>query len=33
MVLDPKGKHVVYEVQMRFSIVKNGLVTVDYLSF
>jgi hypothetical protein len=33
MVLDPKGKHVVYEVQMHFSTVKNGLVVVDYLLF
>ncbi len=32
MVLDPKGKHVVYEVQVCFNIVKNGLVVVDYLS-
>jgi hypothetical protein len=32
MVLDPKGKHVVYEIQVCFSTVKNGLVAVDYLS-
>ncbi len=32
MVLDPKGNHVVYEVQVCFNTVINGLdVAVDYL--
>jgi hypothetical protein len=30
MVLDPKGNHVVYEVQVRFNTMINGLVVVDY---
>jgi hypothetical protein len=29
MVLDPKGNHVVYEVQVRFNTMINGLVAVD----
>jgi hypothetical protein len=32
MVLDPKVKHVVYEVQVCFSTMKNGLVVINYLS-
>jgi len=32
MVLDPKVKHVVYEVQVHFSTMKNGLVVINYLS-
>jgi hypothetical protein len=32
MVLDLKVKHVVYEVQVHFSTMKNGLVVINYLS-
>lgn len=29
MVLDPKGNHLVYEVQVCFNTMINGLVVVD----